>query len=233
MTTETETILFTSLFDKLRHHLGVSGIFHHMIKWINHEIPITIFPRAAKQEISINQWLMDIEDASNQRTGLSTVRLSYDGVKTYFSYEANNFLEKYEGAKIKVLEYFDFKDCDFSTKAFDVVFDVDGEKIAVEIKCTQDAKQFQSSSHSTSKVDDYIFVAMKIDRDIIVKENGKFFIGAMVAMESFGMENWVGIDRKDNNRTHVSLKELVNDKTFIIGGINNEGTFILEEITYE
>jgi hypothetical protein len=230
MTTETETILFTTVFDKLRYHLHKSKIFYDMAKSVNREIPLTIFPRAARENISINEWVKNVEDANSQQTVVSTVRLSYEGVKSYFTYEANKFLENYLECKITTLSYTEVKDCDFGNLAFDVVFEIDGEKIAIEIKVTQSKDQFMGSTHSPKKVDDYIFIALKVDRDTPVEIGNNYLIGMMVAMKSFSANAWKG-EPKDNS-SYTSLK-MDNNQNLICGGLNPDGSFKYEEIIYE
>ena len=231
MTTENEVIDITKTRDKLTYHLTKSKVFDDMARTINREIPLTIFPRAAREKISINQWVKTVEDAKKQQTVVSTVRLSYEGVKTYFSYEANEFFEKYKDAKIKVLSYGEVIECvEFDGLAFDVVFEIDGEKIAIEIKVTQGKKGFMGTTHSTSKVNDYLFIALKVDRDSVVEVGKNYVQGMMVAIESHTIDEWIGVPSEKNSITSLKLKD---GKHFICGGVGKGGHFIYEDITYE
>jgi hypothetical protein len=230
MVNEIDILEFDNLFDKLRYHLKNSKIFYDMAKSVNREIPLTIFPRAEREKISINEWVKTIEDASSQQTVVSTVRLSYEGVKSYFSYDANKFLENYKEAKIRILSYKEIKDYDFQNLAFDVVFEIDGEIIAIEIKVTQSKDQFMGSTHSPNKVDNYIFIALNVDRETPIEIGKNYLKGMMVAMKSFSPDAWRGTPKDNNSRSSLRLND---NENLICGDINYGGSFKYEEIIYE
>ena len=230
MINDIDILKFDGLFDKLRFHLKNSKVFYDMAKTVNREIPLTIFPRAAREKISINEWVKTIEDADSQQTVVSTVRLSYEGVKSYFSYDANKFFENYKEAKIRVLSYQEIKDCDFQDLAFDVVFEIDGEKIAIEIKVTQSKDQFMGSTHSPKKVDNYIFIALNVDRDTPIEIGKNYLKGIMVAMKSFAPTDWIGTPKDNSSRSSLKMD---NNNNLICGDLNYDKSFKYEEIIYE
>jgi hypothetical protein len=86
------------------------------------------------------------------------------------------------------------------------------------------------STHSPKKVDDYIFIALKVDRDTPVEIGNNYLIGMMVAMKSFSANAWKG-EPKDNS-SYTSLK-MDNNQNLICGGLNPDGSFKYEEIIYE
>ena len=222
---------FNTLLDKLRYHLDKSGVFNDMIATVNREIPFSIFRKAAREKISINEWLKTVEDSPSQHTVVSTVRLSYEGIKTYFAYEANNFLMNYHDAKIKVLEYNEVRAIEELTDlAFDVVFEIDDETIAIEIKVTQSKTGFLGTTHSTSKVDDYLFIALDVDRDLIVEEGGEYIKGVALEMRCIvDKSSWKGKPSESSSRTTFTFKA---NEEFLWGGMEN-GKFKYKIINYE
>jgi hypothetical protein len=229
MTTETEIVILNTTFEKLKYHLDKSKIFYDMAKSVNREIPITIYPRAAKEKISINQWVKNIEDCPKQMTVVASVRLSYDGVRSYFHYDANKFLINYTEAKIRTLSYDEAKQHDFGGKSFDVVFEIEGEIIPIEIKITQSTTDFMGSTHSPAKVDDYIFVALRVDRETPIEVGKNYLKGMVVDMKSYAPSAWKGTPKINSSRTTLTL----DSHTKCIVGSFGKKTFIYEEIIYE
>ena len=215
MTTETQDLLiFKNTLDKIKYHFKKSGLSYDLAKSINREIPLTIFARAAREKISIDEWVRTIEDAPSQQTVVSTVRLSYEGVKSYFSYEANKFFTNYKEADIRVLSYGEVKEIeDLNTYSFDVVFEIDGEKIAIEIKVTQSKKKFMGTNHSTSKVEDYLFIALDVDRDTPVEVGKNYLRGILVETKKFALDAWKG--ERTNNSSRTTLGFDSNDNGLI------------------
>ena len=143
METETHIITFTTLLDKIKYHFTKSRVIYDMAFFINKQIPNAIFASALQEGLSINQYLECIEDSKNQHTGVATVKLSYDGVKLYFSRKANSFFQNYNDANIKILEFSEIKEIDeLGDLSFDMVVEIDGEIIQIEIKVTQNKKNF-------------------------------------------------------------------------------------------
>ena len=84
-------------------HLKKLGFVKHLVNYLNDEIPLTIFPIAKREGLTINKWVKDVEDDIKQHTVLITTRLSYDGVKSYLVYNLNTILSLYKDANIGVL----------------------------------------------------------------------------------------------------------------------------------
>ena len=85
-------------------HLKRMEFVKHMVDYINNEIPLTIFPIAKREGLTINEWVRDVEDDTKQHTVLMTTRISYDGVKSFLVYRFNKILSSYKDANIKVLK---------------------------------------------------------------------------------------------------------------------------------
>jgi hypothetical protein len=203
---------------KLIYHLKKSEMIKDMVKYIDKEIPITIFPKACKENLTINQHLHNIEDCVKQHTVISTGRISYDGVKSYLVYQANNFFGNYIESKIKIISIKELTNEDFINKSFDVIFEIDGVRIALEVKVTQQKKGWTGATHSTSKVPDYLLISLSFDRDKIVESNTKFVNGVFCMIYSFDKENWVGKPKENSSFTSLELKSYVDYSEGIICG---------------
>jgi hypothetical protein len=147
-------------------HLKKLGFAKHLVDYINNEIPLTIFPIANREGLSINQWVKDVEDDTKQHTVLTTTRLSYDGVKSYLVYKLNTVLSLYRDANIKVLKITEVTNTDeIKDKSFDAIFQFNDEIVIIEIKVTQSDKGFTGATHTTSKTDIFLLISLSIDRD--------------------------------------------------------------------
>jgi hypothetical protein len=168
----------------LKEHIVKSGMMSDMVKYINDAIPTTIFPNARLEKISINTLLECLEDAKGQHTVLSTARLSYDGVKFYLAFKANDFFKNYDKADIKVLSLNNLdENSEIITKSFDVLFSINGEIVALEIKVTQSTKSFTGATHST-----------------------KYVKGVFAMMVSLKKEEWNGKASDNSSWTKLDFK---------------------------
>jgi hypothetical protein len=212
--------------EKLKNHIKQSGMIDDMVKYVNNTIPTTIFPNARIERLTINQYLESLEDDSKQRTVLSTGRLSYDGVKFYLSYRANDFFKNYDKADIKILSAKDLdKDSSIKTKSFDVIFSIDGEIIALEIKVTQSNSSFTGATHSTKKVNDYLLISLLVDRDTIVEETKQYVKGVFAMMVNLQQNEWNGKAKKNSSWTSLKFKSNKNyDDNLICGGLIKKRT---------
>ena len=212
--------------EKLKNHIKQSGMIDDMVKYVNNAIPNTIFPNAKLEGLTINQYLESLEDDSKQRTVLSTGRLSYDGVKFYLSYRANDFFKNYDKADIKILSAKDLnKDSSLKTKSFDVIFLIDGEIIALEIKVTQSNSTFTGATHSTKKVNDYLLISLLVDRDTIVEETKQYIKGVFAMMVNLQQNEWNGEAKENSSWTSLKFKSNKNyDDNLICGGLKKKRT---------
>jgi len=200
-------------------HLKRANFAKNLVNYINKEIPLTIFPIAKREGISINEWVSTVEDDTKQHTVLTTTRLSYDGVKTYLVYNLNKDLENYKGAKIKILKLNEVVDKDvIDGKSFDAVFDFNGEIIIIEIKVTQKDDGFTGATHSTSKADTYLLISLLINRDLKVEEGGDFVNGAFIMLINLDKNTWKGEASKNSSFTKFTFSSDVDYSEYIILG---------------
>lgn len=219
---------------KLVFHIKKSGLIEDMINYINREMPFTIFPKAYKENLTIDEHLQNIEDSSEQHTVICTGRISYDGVKSYLTYNANKLLEKYKYANLKVIQVKNLQNEEFVKKSFDIIFELDGVKIPLEVKVTQQTNGWTGATHSTNKVLDYLLISINIDRNKIVTTETKFVKGLFCMIYSFEKEKWVGEPSKQSSFTTLKLNSEVDyDDGIIIGGVKKNRkncTILLENV---
>jgi len=144
-------------------HLKKLGFAKHLVDYINNEIPLTIFPIANREGLTINEWVKDVEDDTKQHTVLTTTRLSYDGVKSFLVYRFNKILSLYKDANIKVLKITEVTNNDeVEGKSFDAIFEFNGNIVIIEIKVTQSDTGFTGATHTTSKANTYLLISLKV-----------------------------------------------------------------------
>lgn len=214
-------------------HLKKLGFVNHLVDYINKEIPLTIFPIAKRRGLTINEWVSDVEDASGQHTVLTTTRLSYDGVKSFLVYELNTILSSYNGANIKVLKINDVTNNDeIKNKSFDLIFEYNGKIVIIEIKVTQSKDGFTGATHSTSKADIYLLVALSINRDKKVVENETYVNGVFSMLINVEKNEWVGDPTISSSFTGLKLLSGFDySNNIICGGLRNKK--IYAEIIFE
>jgi hypothetical protein len=200
-------------------HLKRANFAKNLVNYINKEIPLTIFPIAKREGISINEWVSTVEDDTKQHTVLTTTRLSYDGVKTYLVYNLNKDLENYKGAKIKILKLNEVVDKEtIDGKSFDAIFDFNGEIIIIEIKVTQKDDGFTGATHSTSKADTYLLISLSINRDSKVEEDVNFVNGAFIMLINLDKSTWKGEASSNSSFTKFTFSSDVDYSDYIILG---------------
>lgn len=204
---------------ELVYHLKKVEVIKHMIKYINDEIPTTIFPIAKRENLTINEWVTDVEDDTKQHTVLITTRLSYDGVKSFLVYKLNNILNTYKDAKIKVLKVNEVnKKDEINDKSFDAIFDFNGEIIIIEIKVTQSDKGFTGATHTTSKTDIFFLIALLINKDKKVVEQDKYVDGVFSMLLKLDKNQWVGEAKKTSSFSSLKLPSNIDYSQNIICG---------------
>ena len=181
-------------------HLKKLGFAKHLVDYINNEIPLTIFPIAKREGLTINESVKDVEDDTKQHTVLTTTRLSYDGVKSYLVYKLNTVLSLYKDVNIKVLKITEVTNTDdIKDKSFDAIFQFNGEIVIIEIKVTQSDKGFTGATHTTSKADIFLLISLSINRNKKVEINGDYVDGIFIMLINLDKNFWKG-DAKNNSR---------------------------------
>ena len=214
-------------------HLKKLGFVNHLVDYINKEIPLTIFPIAKRRGLTINEWVSDVEDASRQHTVLTTTRLSYDGVKSYLVYELNTILSSYKGADIRVREIKDVADNEeIKNKSFDLILEYNGEIVIIEIKVTQSKTGFTGATHSTSKADTYLLIALSVNRNKKVVENQTYINGVFSMLINVEKNEWVGDPTTSSSFTGLKfLNGFDYSDNIICGGLRNKNKYA--EIIFE
>ena len=212
------------LVNELVIHLKKVGFVKYMVDYINNEIPLTIFPIAKREGLTINEWASDVEDDSGQHTVLTTTRLSYDGVKAFITYKLNTILSSYEDADIKILKLEEVLDVkEIGKKSFDVVFEYNKQIIIIEIKVTQKKDGFTGATHTTSKADTFLLIALSIDRNKKVLDGETYVDGVFSMLINLKNDDWVGKPKVSSSFT--GFKPLVGvdySKNIIYGKLRDK-----------
>jgi hypothetical protein len=187
-------------------HLKRVEFAKHIVNYINSEIPLTIFPIANREGLTINEWVKDVEDDTKQHTVLTTTRLSYDGVKSYLVYKLNSILSSYKDADIKVLKITDVTNTDeIKDKSFDAIFQFNGNIVIIEIKVTQSDQGFTGATHTTSKADIFLLISLSINRDKKVEVDEEYVDGAFIMLINLDDDFWVGEAKSNSSFTQLKF----------------------------
>ena len=164
------------------------GFAKELVSYLNSVIPTELYSVARKRGMTINQYLDAIEDDTKQHTVVMTGNISYGGVKRFLIFEANEFLSKATNGSVKVLSKSEYRAnpnfIEYADLAFDIIFEVDGELVPLEIKVSQGKNGFTGATHSTSKVNDYLLISLDIDRDTIVADGIEFVKSIFMSITS-------------------------------------------------
>lgn len=182
-----------------------SKLIHHINKRISQFYP----------KMTINEYISELEDDPKQVTVVFTNFLSYYCVKDFLAFEANKFLSVSSNGRVRILnikEYQNHSDFQlFKDLAFDIMFEVDGCLVPLEIKVTQGGNVFSGATHSTSKVNDYLLISLEIDRDIIIDDNINFVKSAFICITSINKDSWMGEASDSNSRTSFKFSQIDSD----------------------
>ena len=204
-------------------HLKKVGFAKNLTEYINNEIPLTIFPIANREGLTINEWVKDVEDDTKQHTVLTTTRLSYDGVKSYLVYKLNTILSSYKDADIKVLKITDVTNPDeIKDKSFDAIFQFNGEIVIIEIKVTQSNQGFTGATHTTSKADIYLLISLSINRDKKVEVGETYVDGIFIMLINLDNNFWKGEAKSNSSFTQLKFSaEFDCSENIICGSLKN------------
>ena len=208
-----------TLVSEMVTHLKKLGFVKHMVNYINNEIPLTIFPIAKREGLTINEWLSDVEDDRKQHTVLSTTRLSYDGVKSFLVYKLNTILSSYKDANIKILKISEVTDTEeIENKSFDAIFQYNGQTIIIEIKVTQSETGFTGATHTTSKAETFLLISLSMNRDKKVVENNIYVKGVFAMLVNLKKDECKGEAKKTSSYSTFKLLSSVDYTENIICG---------------
>ena len=195
------------------------GFAKQLVSYLNSVIPTELYSVARKRGMTINQYLDAIEDDTKQHTVVMTGNISYGGVKNFLIFEANEFLSKATNGSVKVLSKSEYRSnpnfIQYADLAFDIIFEVDGELVPLEIKVSQGKNGFTGATHSTSKVNDYLLISLEIDRDIVVAEGVDFVKSIFMSITSIDGSSWKGEASSNSSWTSFTFKIFDNDSNVI------------------
>lgn len=124
----------------------------------------------------------------------------------YLKYRANLNLIKHESFLRVVTTR---KHDDNNPASYDLVLENinTGEIYFIEVKLSQNKNAWQGSTSSTSKVDLFLLINFKIDRDCKISNNDKsLFSGVFGALVNMGNKKWSGKPKDNNHRTKFDFR---------------------------
>ena len=125
---------------------------------------------------------------------------------SYLKYRANLNLKKHESFLRVVTTR---KHDDNNPASYDLVLEniITGEIYFIEVKLSQNKNAWQGSTSSTSKVDLFLLINFKIDRDCkISNDNKSLFSGVFGALVNMGNKKWSGKPKDNNHRTKFDFR---------------------------
>ena len=202
----------------LKEILKAIGFANEIGNYTNKRIP-NLYGSAKDNKLTIFEYIDMLEDDPRQHTVVTTAQISYLCVKDYLVFKANEFLYESTAGYVKVLsksQYQNHKDYHkFSKLSFDIVFEVDGELIPLEIKVTQGKDSFTGATHSTSKVNDYLLISLDIDKNIIVGDGVSFIKGMFMSLTTIDSSSWSGKARDNNSFTSFKFNVFDSNQNII------------------
>lgn len=224
--------------DKLVTELKRINFIDFSFSHIENELIVRQFYGACKNNESLNEFY-SLEETSQVGAQL-TAQISHC-FYTFLKYDLNYFLEKSKSF-LRVLTKREKKE----TKSYDLVFTdiITGERYYLEVKLSQNDNSWQGSTSTTSKVDNFLLINFKIDREkkLSLTNNSGLFSGVFSGIFNLGQHKWSGDAKPNNHRTSFDFR--INDwsidnlmKNCIIkGGVSPKQKkyhLILEQVNYE
>jgi hypothetical protein len=125
---------------------------------------------------------------------------------SYLKYRANINLIKHESFLRVVTTR---KHDDGNSASYDLVLENinTGEIYFIEVKLSQNKNAWQGSTSSTSKVDLFLLINFKINRDCkLVDKDKTLFSGVFAALVNMGNKKWLGKPKDNNHRTKFDFR---------------------------
>jgi len=118
------------------------------------------------------------------------------------------------------------------------------EKFYIEVKLSQNRNSWQGSTSTTSKVDLFLLINFKIDRDKKMgnEKDGSLFSGVFASLVNMGQKKWSGEAKDNNHRTKFEFRldewdlDILRESSIIKGNLDAKQTvahLILDKLTYE
>jgi len=134
-----------------------------------------------------------------------TAQLSH-AFYSYLKYRANINLIKHDSFLRVVTTR---KHDDGNSASYDLVLQdiITNEVYFIEVKLSQNKNSWQGSTSSTSKVDLFLLINFRIDRDCkIVNKDKSLFSGVFASIVNMGNKKWSGKPKDNNHRTKFEFR---------------------------
>jgi len=169
---------------------------------IENNLIVQQFYGACKNNESLNEFY-DLEEVNQIGTQL-TAQMSHS-FYTFLKYNLNDYLESQKSFLRVVLK----RESNI-VKSYDLVFiDITtNEKYYLEIKLSQNDNSWQGSTSSTSKVDNFLLINFKIDREkkLSLTNNNGLFSGVFAGIFDLGSHKWSGNAKDNSHRTSFDFR---------------------------
>lgn len=205
---------------------------------IENNLIVKQFYGACKNNESLNDFYC-LEEMSQVGVQL-TAQMSHS-FYTFLKYDLNDFLES-QNSFLRVVLTREIN----QTKSYDLVFiDItNGEKHYLEIKLSQNENSWQGSTSSTSKVDNFLLINFKINREkkLSLTNNNGLFSGVFAGIFNLGSHKWNGDAKSNNHRTSFDFRmsdwcvDTLTENCIIKGGMTPKQKkyhLILNPVNYE
>lgn len=161
------------------------------------------FTDAVLNNESLNEFYC-LEESSQIGVQL-TAQLSH-AFYSYLKYRANVNLVKHDSF-LRVITT--RKHDDGNSASYDLVLqDINTHELYfIEVKLSQNKNSWQGSTSSTSKVDLFLLINFRIDRDCKITDKDKsLFSGVFASLVNMGNKKWSGKPKDNNHRTKFEFR---------------------------
>lgn len=174
----------------------------YAFSYIENNLIVQQFYGACKNNESFNEFYC-LEEV-NQIGVQLTAQMSHS-FYTFLKYNLNDFL-KSQKSFLKAVMVRELN----QVKSYDLVFidTTTNQKYYLEIKLSQNDNSWQGSTSSTSKVDNFLLINFKIDREkkLSLTNNNGLFIGVFAGIFDLGSRKWNGDAKSNSHRTSFDFR---------------------------
>lgn len=144
---------------------------------------------------------------------------------SYLKYRANLNLIKHESF-LRVITT--RKHDDGNSSSYDLILENinTGEIYFIEVKLSQNKNSWQGSTSSTSKVDLFLLINFKINRDCKINDKERsLFSGVFASLVNMGNKKWSGKPKDNNHRTKFEFRvdewdlDILRESSIIMGDL--------------
>jgi hypothetical protein len=180
------------------------------------------FTDAVSNNETLNEFYC-LEESSQIGVQL-TAQLSH-AFYSYLKYRANINLTKHDSFLRVVTTR---KHDDGNSSSYDLVLqNINTDEVYyIEVKLSQNKNSWQGSTSSTSKVDLFLLINFRIDRDCKIADKDKsLFSGVFASLVNMGNKKWSGKPKDNNHRTKFEFRvdewdlDILRKMSIIKGGL--------------